>query len=76
MSRHTANRPSFAQVTRRYLSTLNEYRDAKAAVSVAGRIGHDARDLEFHAAQAHARHQEAFGALVQLVVRMHEAGAV
>ncbi|CAN7508962.1 hypothetical protein LJR290_003443 [Variovorax sp. LjRoot290] len=76
MSRNTENRPSFAQLARRYLGTLNEYRDAKAAVSVAERIGHDVRDLEYHAAQAHARHQEAFGELVRLAVRLDETGAL
>lgn len=76
MSRNTDSRPSFAQLARRYLSTLNEYRDAKAAVTVAGRIGQDARDLKHHAAQLHARHQEAFAALVNLAVRMQAEGVV
>jgi hypothetical protein len=76
MSRNTDNRPSFAQLARRYLSTLNEYRDAKAAVTVAGRIGQDTHNLEYHAAQLHACHQEAFAALVNLAVRMQAEGAV
>jgi hypothetical protein len=76
MSRNTDNRPSFAQLARRYLSTLNEYRDAKAAVTVAGRIGQDTRNLEYHAAQLHASHQAAFAALVHLAVRMQAEGVV
>lgn len=76
MSRNTDNRPSFAQLARRYLSTLNEYRDAKSAVTVAGRIGQDTHELEYHAAQLHARHQEAFAAMVHVAVRVHAEGVV
>jgi hypothetical protein len=76
MSKNTESRPSFAQLARRYLSTLNEYRDARAAVTVAGRIGPDTHNLEYHAAQLHARHQEAFAALVHLAVRMRAEGVI
>jgi hypothetical protein len=75
MSRNTESRPSFAKLARRYLATLEDYREAKGAVIVAGRIGQDTHNLEYHAAQLHARHQEAFGALVHLSVRMQEARA-
>jgi hypothetical protein len=75
MSRNLERRPSFAQLARRYLSTLGDCREAKSAVIVAKSIGHDTHDLEYHAAQLQARHQEAFGALVSLAVRMHAEGA-
>ncbi len=76
MTRSIESRPSFAQLTRRYLSTLNEYRDAKSAGTVAGRIGQSTQELEHHAAQLHARHQDAFAAVVHVAMRMHAAGIV
>jgi len=76
MSRNLENRPPFARLARRYLSTLKEYRDAKSAVTVAERIGQDTRELAYHAAQLHVRHQEAFSAVVHVAVRLHVEGAV
>ena len=75
MLKNTSGRPSFAQVARRYLFSLNDYREAKGAVAVVTRMGQDSRDVEFHAAQTHQRHQEAFKNLVDLAVRMREEGA-
>ena len=70
MQSNTAPKIPFAKLARRYLATLEDLRDAKTALGIAGRIGHDVRDLQYHAAQAQVTHQEAFVALVRAAIVM------
>lgn len=70
----TSSGPSFAALARRYLNSLNTYRDAKNAVAVAQRIGQDARELEHHAARMQAQHQQAVTELVDGALRLRDGG--
>ncbi len=67
-------RPSFLRLVRCYLGSLHEYREAKGAVHVAQRLGHQSDDLEWHAAKAQTRHVEAFHALLDMAVQLKGQG--
>lgn len=66
--------PSFAALARRYMNSLNTYREAKNAVAVSQRLGQDVRELEHHAARMQAQHQQAVTELVDAAVRLREEG--
>ena len=62
---HTApKQPAFTSLVRRFMRTMEEYREAKAAVAVTERLGQDARDVRHLAATLQVQHLEAVSALV------------
>jgi transcription elongation GreA/GreB family factor len=66
--------PSFSKLAGNYLNSLTDYREAKAAVSVAQRLGQDTREMEYHAARQQERHQRAVVALVARAVELRGGG--
>jgi hypothetical protein len=71
---NTQQGPSFSKLANDYLRSLGAYREAKAAVSIGQRLGHDTRETEYLAATLQAQHQQAVSDLVSRAVEMREGG--
>lgn len=70
----TNHGPSFSKLAGSYLRSLGEYREAKAAVAIGRRLGHDTREMEHLAATLQARHQDAVVELVSRAVELRDGG--